>query len=292
MKKHLLLTLLAALLLATTFGSDPAQAQGFPPIVPAPTVIGTLGNNDWYTSDVTVYWDTSVFDPSWTIVEGCADVSAPVVINSDTTAAGINVLCIVENIGGQGGNGVNIKRDATPPVLELVSPAQNPTSANEGSTLTLQALAQDANPFTVGWDLDEDGALDAPNPTSVTIPGLKGSVTPCFIVIATDEAGNTSQIEVEVSIVNLPPNIDGWVVPTMIHFGGAVQVSATTSDPGDDPLTARVDWGDNQLEEAVVKSDGSIQAEHTYAGAGTFPVTLILSDDEGLTVSDTRNVWI
>jgi hypothetical protein len=78
----------------------------------------------------------------------------------------------------------------------------------------------------------------------------------------------------------------------MIHFGGAVQVSATTSDPGDDPLTARVDWGDNQLEEAVVKSDGSIQAEHTYAGAGTFPVTLILSDDEGLTVSDTRNVWI
>ena len=28
-------------------------------------------------------------------------------------------------------------------------------------------MAQDLNSLTIGWDLDEDGTLDAPNPTSV-----------------------------------------------------------------------------------------------------------------------------
>ena len=37
MKKHLLLTFLAAVLLAATLGSDPAQAQGQVLIVPPPT---------------------------------------------------------------------------------------------------------------------------------------------------------------------------------------------------------------------------------------------------------------
>ena len=61
---------------------------------------------------------------------------------------------------------------------------------------------------------------------------------------------------------------------------------------GGDPLTARVNWGDGQLEAVVVKPDGSIQTAHTYAGSGAFPVTLILSDDERLTVSDSKNVLI
>lgn len=134
--------------------------------------------------------------------------------------------------------------------------------------------------------------MDAPNPTSVNIPGLKGTVVPCWIVIAVDEAGNVSQIEVEVDIINLPPNIDGWVVPTMLHFGGTVELEATTSDPGDDPLTAGVDWGDGVFEPVVVKPDGSLQAEHVYVADGTYQVTLILSDDEDLTVSDSKSVWI
>ena len=158
--------------------------------------------------------------------------------------------------------------------------------------MTLQAVAQDLNPFTVGWDLDEDGTLDAPNPTSVSIPGLRGGLNPCFIVSATDEAGNVSQIVVEVEIINQPPNIDGWVVPSMIHFGGTVQLEASTSDPGDDPLTALVDWGDGQLEEVIVIPDGSIQAEHIYATDGDYDVTLIFSDDEGLTVSDSQSVMM
>ena len=88
------------------------------------------------------------------------------------------------------------------------------------------------------------------------------------------------------------PTSTAGAVPAMIHFGGTVQLEASVSDPGDDPLTALVNWGDGQLEEVVVKPDGSIQAEHTYAADGDYQVTLILSDDEGLTVSNSQRVMV
>ena len=296
MKKQLWITLLAALLLAAAFGHSPARAQGLVEVAVL-EVDGALGENGIYISDVAYSWTLPTLVIPETVV-GCEAGT----ITQDTPAEGVLLECFGERENGAFFTGVMIvddeiadpiiRRDATPPVLELVSPAQNPASVNEGSTLLLEAVAQDVNAVTVGWDLDEDGSLDAPNPTSVSIPGLQGSHNPCFIVSAVDEAGNVSQIEVEVSIINLPPNIDGWVAPPDIHFGGAVQLEASTSDPGSDPLTARVDWGDGQLEEVVVKPDGSIQAEHTYAGDGNYQVTLILSDDEGLTVSDSRSVLV
>lgn len=296
MKKQLLITLLTTLLLAAAFGSSPARAQGLVEVAVL-EVEGTLGENGIYISDVAYSWTLPTLVIPETVV-GCEAGT----ITQDTPAEGVLLECFGQRENGDFFTGVMIvdgeianpiiRRDATPPLLELVSPAQNPTSANEGSSLLLEAVAQDVNPVTIGWDLDEDGTIDAPNPTSVTIPGLQGGAVPDFMVSATDEAGNVSQIVVEASIINLPPSIDGWGIPSQIHFGGAVQLEASTSDPGGDPLTARVDWGDNQLEEVVVKPDGTIQAEHVYAGAGDYQVTLILSDDEGLTVSDTKNVWI
>lgn len=175
-----------------------------------------------------------------------------------------------------------IRRDATPPVLELVSPGQTQMRVDEGSSLELYAIAQDAYPVTVGWDLDEDGSVDSPNPTSVSIPGLQDSVTPCFIVMTTDEAGNVSQSTVEVSINNLPPSLNSMALSAdEIPWGGTVQLNATGSDPDNDPLTAVIEWGDGAFEALAVNGDGAIQAEHTYTQAGSFEVKVQLNDGEG-----------
>ncbi|MCB0108482.1 MAG: PKD domain-containing protein [Caldilineaceae bacterium] len=265
----------------------------------SPEISGTLGNNGMYISNVNISWQNVIpADALPETIIGCQEQ----ILTRDTAPEGMVIPCAGELASGGtflGGQLVDnefqlttVRRDTTPPLLALVSPAQPQVSVAEGSALLLEAVAQDAYPVTIGWDLDEDGALDAPNPTSVTIPGLQGITSPCFIVRAVDEAGNVSQIEVTVNIINLPPTIEGWVVPTTVHFGGAVQLVATATDPGGDPLTARVNWGDGQLEAVVVKPDGSIQTAHTYAGSGAFPVTLILSDDERLTVSDSKNVLI
>ena len=252
-----------------------------------PQISGTLGDDGWYVGEVTVSWP---LPPGWGPMVGCQTT----VIDLDTP--GQELVCLATTADGQiSGGRVTVKRDATPPTLELLKPIF-PLNVPEGSSVTFDAAAQDnLSQPSVLWDADDDGSYESPNPVILPVPGnLAGWVVPSMVV-AIDQAGNETHLMLptdQVSIINLPPNIDGWVVPSMIHFGGAVQLEASTSDPGDDPRTALVDWGDGQLEPVVVKPDGSIQAEHTYAADGDYQVTLILSDDEGLTVSDSQSVMV
>ena len=127
MKKHLLPTLLAALLLTATFSSDPAQAQGLVEYI-SPDISGTLGNNGIYISDVSISWNIPVDAIPETII-GCEAQT----LTQDTPPEGVVIPCYGERPGGStfiGGllvddqiQPVIIRRDTTPPVLELVSPA-------------------------------------------------------------------------------------------------------------------------------------------------------------------------
>lgn len=82
-----------------------------PPVI-APQITGTLGNNGWYRSDVTVNW--SVTDPesgitSWT---GCA----PANLTADT--AGLTLTCSATNgVGLPTSVPITIKLDKMPPVI-------------------------------------------------------------------------------------------------------------------------------------------------------------------------------
>ena len=273
------------LVVAVLLAPPPAAAQGvvikFDPIIQ-----GTLGDNGWYTSTVTVSY---LLDPTWIITEGCQTV----VVDYDTGANGAPYSCAVTSADGlsSGSAAGVIRRDATPPAVQLISPAQPQVNANEGSTLVLNALAQDLNLVASGWDLDGNGTIDAANPASLSVPGLRmGGPSPCFI--AEDAAGHRSVIDVQVNIINLAPNIDGWVVPSMIHFGGTLAISATVSDPGGDALTASVNWGDGSSGPAVFMPDGSLQAAHDYAGAGSYPVTLTVYDSDGAQTSATQSVKV
>jgi hypothetical protein len=84
-----------------------------PPVI-TPTVVGTLGNNGWYTSDVTVSW--SVVDNQSTVssTTGCD----PTTISTDTT--GVTLTCTATSAGGTDSASVKIKRDATAPEVSLV----------------------------------------------------------------------------------------------------------------------------------------------------------------------------
>jgi hypothetical protein len=81
-----------------------------PPVI-TPTITGTLGNNGWYTSDVTV---------SWTVVDDESDITStddcdPTTIDYDT--AGVTLTCEATSAGGTASESVTIKRDATSPSI-------------------------------------------------------------------------------------------------------------------------------------------------------------------------------
>lgn len=82
-----------------------------PPVI-VPQITGTLGNNGWYTSNVTVTW--SVSDPESGIASttGCANTT----LTADT--AGVSLGCTATNGAGLSSSaGVTIQIDKTPPTV-------------------------------------------------------------------------------------------------------------------------------------------------------------------------------
>lgn len=88
-----------------------------PPIITY-ALIGTLGNNGWYTTNVLVDW--TVVDPESTFTTiGCVDTT----VNYDTS--GVTLSCQATSAGSTRSASVTIKRDATAPAV-TISPNRPP----------------------------------------------------------------------------------------------------------------------------------------------------------------------
>ena len=91
------------------------------PII-TPNITGTLGNNDWYTSNVTVSWTVEDNESAISSSSGCGSTT----INSDTI--GVTLTCTATSVGGTASNSVTIKRDATAPTGVSGAPNRAPDS--------------------------------------------------------------------------------------------------------------------------------------------------------------------
>jgi hypothetical protein len=112
---------------ATSGGIEPSDVTGSIPAVTfritvvsdttapiiTPSVVGTLGNNSWYTSDVTVSWSVVDNESAISSSSGCG----PTTINTDT--AGTTLTCSATSAGGTSSQSVTIMRDATAPTVTL-----------------------------------------------------------------------------------------------------------------------------------------------------------------------------
>jgi hypothetical protein len=100
-----------------------------------PVVTGTLGANQWYTSDVQVAW--TVTDPESTITSatGCATTI------TSTDGALFEITCSASSAGGSASRTVSFKRDASAP---MVTPPANKTATADswdGVDVTYAAAA-------------------------------------------------------------------------------------------------------------------------------------------------------
>jgi hypothetical protein len=81
-----------------------------PPVI-TPTVVGTLGSNGWYTSNVDVSWSVEDAESAISSQTGCD----PTAISTDT--AGLLLTCEASSAGGTNSASITIRRDAMPPTL-------------------------------------------------------------------------------------------------------------------------------------------------------------------------------
>ncbi len=188
--------------IASTTASPPQGVCGadFTPPIITPVVSGTIGDNGWYTSDVTVTWVVIDNDSQILSDSGCG----PTTIDFDTT--GTTLTCSATSVGGTASNSITIKRDATPPLL---TPIIAGTAGNNGWHTSDVEVSFDCTDATSG----------IANCSGTTLLSDEG-INPCVFGNATDQAGNTASatvdgIKIDKSLPVLtasrtPANANGW----------------------------------------------------------------------------------
>lgn len=150
----------------------PPPSDSTPPVI-TPSVSGTLGANNWYTSDVAV---------SWTVTDSESDVTNTTDCDATTVtedSAGVTFTCSATSVGGTASASVTVKRDATVPVLAF--------SGNAGSYTVDQSV-------NIGCSSSDNLSGIA----SSTCPGATGDAftfgtgNTTLNASATDRAGNGS----------------------------------------------------------------------------------------------------
>ncbi len=117
---------------------DVCESDDTPPDITA-VVLGTLGLDGWYVSDVTFSWNVSDPESAISSTSGCD----PDILTTDTT--GMTFTCMATSGGGQASASTTIKRDATPPtaVFNEPSPAANGAGWHNGNIMSVNYFCED-----------------------------------------------------------------------------------------------------------------------------------------------------
>ena len=188
-----------------------------PPVI-TPVLTGTLGNDGWYRSNVTLNWN--VVDPESSF-EWPGPTCGQRTVTTDT--AGVTYTCTTTSAGGVASRSVTIKRDTVAPTLAFgtASPAADASGWHQVDV---------SIPFTTNDALS--GVLSTSSASPVVITGtgsgLKQTVT------VTDRAGNSATFTSAVfNIDRAPPVIQETVTGVLGDNGwyrGNAQVSWTVTD--------------------------------------------------------------
>ena len=192
-------------------------ADTTPPVI-IPTVSGTLGNNDWYVSDVNVSWSVTDSQSPITSQTGCSSTT----ITSDT--AGTTLTCSATSAGGTSSQSVTIKRDATPPTISAAATTAPNGAGWYNSDVTVHFTCSDALSGIPAGACPADQTLST-----------EGAAVASTAQTVTDAAGNTSAPSnvVTVSIDKTAPTTTNMTAnPNPAPVNTTVTLGATLNDSG------------------------------------------------------------
>lgn len=184
------------------FSLNPIEST--PPVI-TPTISGTLGNNGWYVSNVTITWAVTDGESAITSTSGCGNTT----LNSNTN--GTTRTCTATSGGGTTSQSVTVKVDKTAPTV-IFTPTRLPDfSLWYNQPITFNITGSDLN-----------SGVDSCTPQTSTYSGpdtgefhITGSCT--------DKAGNASGVQTSVMGYRYdatgpmitftparPPDANGW----------------------------------------------------------------------------------
>jgi len=163
-----------------------------------------------------------------------------------------------------------------------------PTSATEGQSLSFTGSATDpgSETFTYTWTFGDGGNATGTNVTHTYVDEGTGSYTVTLTVA--DGDGGSDQATQVVTVANVNPTIDTFVVPPSGVEAGVLAFTSSASDVGvNDVLTFLWDFGDGS-------QSTSQNPTHAYAdeGTGSYTVTLTVSDGDTGTATQSTAITI
>lgn len=200
-------------------------------------------------------------------------------------------LTVTDNLGATGTATVAIT--VIPNVPPVVS-AGTAQTVNEGAVVTLAGSATDSdgNIASYLWTQTAGPAVTLVNANtagaSFVAPWVTADTVLTFQLTATDNLGSSGSASVSVTVKNVPS------APPVADAGGAYATTAGrvltfngsgSSDPEGAALTYQWNFGDGS-------TGTGVRPTHTYSSAGTYTVTLIVSDGEQSSAPDTATVLV
>ena len=190
----------------------PPPSDSTAPVI-TPDIVGTLGNNGWYTSNVSLSWSVVDNESAISSKSGCDNVS----IASDQAAT--TYTCSATSAGGTASESVSIKRDATAPVITdngakdpatgqngwYIIEAFNKFSASDGPNGSGLADSAQAN-FSVGTGNREGSGLTVASGTVSDVAGNTAASKPSVLSYKVDLTDPT----IRASLDKNPDAVSGW----------------------------------------------------------------------------------
>ncbi|MBN2105235.1 PKD domain-containing protein [bacterium] len=173
-----------------------------------------------------------------------------------------------------------------PPVAHAGGPYNN----MEGSPLVLNASGttdSGQNPGIVKyeWDLDNDGEYELSNSQPVLETTVDDDYYATIRLRVTDHAGYTDEAATTLLVENVPPGVNAGP-DTTIDEAQTLDFHCTVNDPGtEDSHTFLWDFGDGS-------TDHNQSVSHTYINDGEFQVTVVVTDNNGGSGTDTLTVTV
>ena len=166
-----------------------------------------------------------------------------------------------------------------------VAAVGGPYAGLEGSAIALSAAGStdpDNQALTFAWSFGDGATAGGVSPSHTWAQDGQYTVR----VIVTDALGLADTAETTVTVQNVAPVIPAVAGATLLP-GERYSASGSFSDPGADAWTATVDYGDGSGVQPLALDGEAFALSHTYAAAGTYTVTVRVSDDDASTVRTT-----